>query len=93
MNTETYTVTGMTCGHCVASVTEEITEIAGVEKVDVVLTGQVTVTSSQPRPSRHRLTSSQPLVPPAAAFAAAWGPGRRRPDRRRAGSPAREAPR
>jgi len=47
--TQTYTVTGMTCGHCVASVTEEIGEIAGVEDVDVVLeTGTVTVTSSQP---------------------------------------------
>lgn len=47
--TQTYTVTGMTCGHCVASVTEEITEIPGVESVDVVLdSGAVTVTSSQP---------------------------------------------
>ena len=49
MQTETYTVTGMTCGHCVASVTEEISEIHGVESVDVVLdSGAVTVTSSQP---------------------------------------------
>ncbi len=47
--TSTYTVTGMTCGHCVASVTEEIEEIAGVEDVDVVLeSGAVTVTSSTP---------------------------------------------
>ena len=47
--TRTYTVTGMTCGHCVASVTEEIQEISGVENVDVVLeSGAVTVTSSQP---------------------------------------------
>lgn len=47
--TATYTVTGMTCGHCVASVTEELQEVPGVEKVDVVLeTGAVTVTSSQP---------------------------------------------
>ncbi len=47
--TQTYTVTGMTCGHCVASVTEEISEIPGVESVDVVLdSGAVTVTSSQP---------------------------------------------
>ena len=47
--TATYTVTGMTCGHCVASVTEEITELTGVENVDVALeSGQVTVTSSQP---------------------------------------------
>jgi len=45
----TWTVTGMTCGHCVASVSEEIAEIAGVEAVDVVLeTGDVTVTSTAP---------------------------------------------
>ena len=48
-DTQTFTVTGMTCGHCVASVTEEISEIPGVESVDVVLdSGAVTVTSSQP---------------------------------------------
>ncbi len=47
--TQTFTVTGMTCGHCVASVTEEISEIPGVESVEVVLdSGAVTVTSSQP---------------------------------------------
>lgn len=47
--TATYTVTGMTCGHCVASVTEELQEVPGVEKVDVVLeTGAVTLTSSEP---------------------------------------------
>lgn len=46
---QTYTVTGMTCGHCVASVTEEVQEVPGVESVDVVLeTGQVTVTSTEP---------------------------------------------
>ena len=46
MTTSTWTVTGMTCGHCVASVTEEISEIPGVESVDVVLdSGIVTVTS------------------------------------------------
>jgi copper chaperone CopZ len=51
MSTHTYTgtVTGMTCGHCVASVTEEVREIAGVERVEVVLeTGALTVTSAQP---------------------------------------------
>ena len=45
---QTYTVTGMTCGHCVASVTEEVQEIPGVQDVSVVLdTGAVTVTSDQ----------------------------------------------
>jgi len=43
------TVTGMTCGHCVTSVTEEISEEPGVQHVGVVLeTGAVTVTSTVP---------------------------------------------
>jgi len=47
--TSVYTVSGMTCGHCVKSVTEEVSEIAGVQKVDVELaTGKVTVTSDVP---------------------------------------------
>jgi copper ion binding protein len=45
--TSEWQVQGMTCGHCVASVTEELTELPGVESVDVDLeTGRVTVTSS-----------------------------------------------
>jgi copper chaperone len=49
--TSTWTVTGMTCGHCVASVTEEVSEIAGVTDVSVDLpTGALTVTSDQPLP-------------------------------------------
>ncbi len=47
-DTRTFTVQGMTCGHCVSSVTEEVQQIPGVERVDVVLgTGAVTVTSTQ----------------------------------------------
>jgi len=47
--TQTYTVTGMTCGHCVASVTEEVQEISGVETIDIVLeTGSLTITSAEP---------------------------------------------
>jgi copper chaperone len=47
--TSTYTVTGMTCGHCVASVTEEVSKVDGVTDVEVDLaTGQVTVTSDGP---------------------------------------------
>jgi copper chaperone len=48
MTVATYNVLGMTCGHCVASVTEELSELAGVSGVDVVLeTGAVTVTSAE----------------------------------------------
>ncbi|WP_232676274.1 heavy-metal-associated domain-containing protein [Nocardioides sp. R-C-SC26] len=46
---QNYTVEGMTCGHCAASVTEELEEIDGVVAVEVdVTTGSVTVTSEQP---------------------------------------------
>ncbi|WP_040339471.1 heavy-metal-associated domain-containing protein [Candidatus Blastococcus massiliensis] len=49
MSTATYTVTGMTCGHCVKSVTEEVSQIPGVTGVDVDLaSGGLTVTSEQP---------------------------------------------
>ncbi len=42
----TYTVVGMTCGHCVRAVTDEVGAVADVTGVDVDLaTGAVTVTS------------------------------------------------
>lgn len=37
MTTQVFKVSGMTCGHCVASVTEEITAIEGVTDVRVDL--------------------------------------------------------
>jgi copper ion binding protein len=46
MAENTYTVQGMTCGHCVSSVTEEVSEVAGVRQVDVDLaSGRLTVVS------------------------------------------------
>lgn len=46
--TATYTVTGMTCQHCVSSVTEELSAVNGVTEVSVALeTGAVTVTSDR----------------------------------------------
>jgi len=49
MTTNTYTVTGMTCGHCVGSVSREISALPGVQGVEVDLaTGAVTVTSEAP---------------------------------------------
>lgn len=44
--TKQYEVTGMTCGHCVASVKEELSELAGVDSVEVDLNvgGASTVT-------------------------------------------------
>jgi copper chaperone len=50
--TDTYNVTGMTCEHCVAAVTEEIGALEGVTAVNVDLvaggTSTVTVTSAAP---------------------------------------------
>jgi copper chaperone CopZ len=47
--TNTYTVTGMTCSHCVQAVTGELSTLPGVEDVRIDLaSGAVTVTSTAP---------------------------------------------
>lgn len=47
--TTTYTVQGMSCGHCVAAVTDELIKLDGVTGVGVDLdSGSVTVDSEQP---------------------------------------------
>lgn len=44
-STREYSVAGMTCSHCVASVREEVSEIDGVESVEVDLaSGRLAVT-------------------------------------------------
>ncbi|AYY15225.1 copper chaperone [Actinobacteria bacterium YIM 96077] len=49
MTTSTYTVTGMTCEHCVSAVTSEVSKINGVSDVRIDLnSGNVTVVSSGP---------------------------------------------
>ena len=45
--TSTYAVSGITCEHCVRSVTEEVSEVPGVTAVDVDLaSGTLTVTGA-----------------------------------------------
>ena len=47
--TSTYTVSGMSCGHCAAAVTEELSKLDGVSHVDVELaSGRVTIESDHP---------------------------------------------
>lgn len=47
--TETFDVVGMTCGHCVQSVTNELSKLEGVARVDVDLAaGTATVESEAP---------------------------------------------
>jgi len=49
VTTASYTVVGMTCGHCVGAVTEEVSSLPGVTAVDVDLaSGGLTVTSDAP---------------------------------------------
>jgi copper chaperone len=49
MTTTTYTVTGMTCEHCVRAVSEEVAKVSGVFDVDVDLaTGRLTIDSAAP---------------------------------------------
>ena len=54
MSSGNYTVTGMTCGHCVAAVSEELHRLEGVTAVAVDLdaggASQVRVTSAAPLP-------------------------------------------
>jgi copper chaperone len=49
MTTTTYSVAGMTCGHCTSAVTEELTKLPGVQQVSIDLvaggTSAVHVTS------------------------------------------------
>ena len=48
MSTQTFPVTGLTCGHCVGSVTAELNQIPGVTdvQIDLVAGGTSTVTIS-----------------------------------------------
>ncbi|WP_307097020.1 heavy-metal-associated domain-containing protein [Rhodococcus sp. SORGH_AS_0301] len=49
MTTKTVTVVGMTCQHCVAAVTEEVSALKGVTSVHVDLeSGRVDVESDTP---------------------------------------------
>ena len=44
---QTYRVEGITCDHCVASVREEVSEVPGVDTVDVDLSsGRLTVSGN-----------------------------------------------
>ncbi|MGO2750084.1 MAG: heavy-metal-associated domain-containing protein [Pseudoclavibacter sp.] len=49
MTSTTFQVTGMTCGHCERAVTQEVSELAGVERVAVSAeTGRLIIDSAAP---------------------------------------------
>jgi len=45
MNTQTFPVTGLTCGHCVGAITSELSVLAGVTdvQIDLVVDGTSTL--------------------------------------------------
>ncbi len=48
MTTTTYSISGMTCRHCVMSVREEVAEVSGVSAIEIDLeSGRMTVTGEQ----------------------------------------------
>ena len=54
MATQTYTVSGMTCQHCVTSVTEEVSEVDGAERVMVNLDDGTLVVEGDAAPDAVR---------------------------------------
>lgn len=49
MSTSEFQVSGMTCGHCEMSIREEVSQVAGVDEIQVsAQTGRLVVTGSQP---------------------------------------------
>ena len=52
MTTQTFAVTGLTCGHCVGAVTSELTVLAGVTdvQIDLVVDGTSTLRVTADRP-------------------------------------------
>lgn len=50
MTTKTFTVPGISCGHCVRTIQNEVAELAGVKSVQAdQATKQVTVTWEEPQ--------------------------------------------
>lgn len=58
MQTATMNVTGMTCGGCVSKVTQALTAVPGVGRVDVSLSGQTSVEFDETLSSQAHLQSA-----------------------------------
>jgi copper chaperone CopZ len=58
MTTTVWAVQGMTCGHCVAAVTEEISAIPGVSEVAVELASGLVTVVAEAEPSAESIASA-----------------------------------
>lgn len=66
MSTTTFGITGMTCGHCLASVTDALRRLDGVDGVEISLV---------PQQISHATVTTARDVPPAQFEAAVRGEG------------------
>lgn len=48
MNTLTYKVPGVSCAHCQSAITAEVSQVAGVQTVDVDLDRKLVTVSGEP---------------------------------------------
>lgn len=53
-----YSVSGMTCEHCVASVKEEVSKISGITGVDVNLESGVVTVESESKPDAEAVAAA-----------------------------------
>lgn len=58
MSTQTYVVEGMTCGHCVGSVTNEVSAVAGVDGVVVSLEDKTLVVTADVQPDEAAIAAA-----------------------------------
>lgn len=58
MSIHTYLVDGMTCDHCAAAVTREITGIEGVEAVTVDVAARTVVVEAATEPDEHTVAAA-----------------------------------
>ena len=55
---QVFSVEGMTCGHCVASVTKELEKVAGVSDVSVDLASQSATIQAEDAVSQDQLSAA-----------------------------------
>lgn len=58
MTTQTYIVEGMTCAHCVRSVTEEVSAVPGVESAVVSLDERTVVITADEQPTEAAVAAA-----------------------------------
>lgn len=58
MKTETFNVPSISCGHCVAAITDEVSGVAGVKNVNVDLGTKLVRVEAEENVARETLTAA-----------------------------------